>query len=196
MLIVKLLLLDLRVIQTELLLVQRIVHASTLWSLGRHYMIIITELARGVHPFLSIYILAGELLNFALDSILHEMLLLLLLRIVLVTHILNLLISILSHHLLVRQIGWRLHPNARALILIVEVLLDPRGASAVSQVVMHDLSPFSLGLDAASGWPKAAFELVLHAGFFLEADILVEFLLHAGATSSEVVDDAHRRTSV
>ena len=196
LLIVKLLLLDLRFIKTELLLVQRVVHTSALWSLRCHYMVIITELAGGIHPLLSVYILAGELLNFALDGIFHKMLLLLLLRIVLVTHVLDLLISILSHHLLVRQIGWRLHPNSGALILVVKVLLDPRGTSAISQVVMHDLSSLSLGLDTASGWPKAAFKLVLHARLFLEADILVEFLLHAGATSSEVVNDTHRGTSV
>ena len=84
------------------------------------------------------------------------------------------IVIVLSHGLLAWHVGWGLHADPRALprlclILLVILLLNPGGSTAVSEVVMHNLPSLPLGLNAASlRLPVIAVVVLL----FLETNIL------------------------
>lgn len=89
---------------------------------------------------------------------------------------------ILWRHLAARNVGRRLHADATIwvlglelllgliLLLLVVLLLDSGGTTAVCEVVMHYLTPFSLGLNGSS--TRSDNEVLLTILLFLEANVL------------------------
>ena len=142
-----------------------------IWARWRvsHHVTIISELAGRVNPFLNIDVLAWKFLNFSLNGILHEMLIFLLLLFVAS-------VIILSDCLLAGHAWWSLHSNAGplslllSLELLVVLLLDSWGPTAVCQVVVHYLTPLALSLYASTS--GLACVEALGVFLFLDSDVL------------------------
>ena len=166
---------------------------GTCLRISHHHMTVISKLAWCVYSFLDINILARKLFNFSLNGILHEVLIFLF----------KLVIRSLSYNLLPGHIWRGLHPYARSLsllslVLLVIFLLQSWGASAISKVIMHDLSPFSLSLYTSARCCSAVVAVIVFLfleTYILQSPLLGVIVLLSVHACAERIQDTHRSTS-